>query len=81
MSFVNGPLMNKPLPNLVLSHGCVLTERLNSLSVYPQRTATAYIYRVRLIGFGQVWRILFLLLHTASALACLQNSHNQAEAF
>ena len=39
------------------------------------------LYRAQLKGFGQVWWILFLLLLTTPAWACLQHSRNLAEAF
>ena len=39
------------------------------------------LYRARQKGICQVWWILLLLLLTTSAWACLQHSHNLAEAF
>ena len=51
---------------------------LRSSQVYQ---AIAYMYRDRIKGFGQVRLILFLLMLTTSAWACLQHSRNLAEAF
>ena len=62
-----------------------------SLSLLPQLAYSIHatwcidfsqsLYRARLKGFGQVWRILFLLLLSTSASTCLQHSRNLAKVF